>query len=1298
MSLLAGQFRFGGRAVVTVADSALPTILTEEQWNARQISLQGVLTANRVVRAPLRPGWDWDFINDCTGGFSVTVEGATGDGVSLEAGDTQRVITDGVDFFSGGGGSSGGAGGVDQYAALRALTPGVSSVSTVGKAGTVRAGGGQFGWDEDAILSPEGLNDNGGTHIKPDSIADGDPGRWVRVIDGRVNAAWFGLWADDLPGHDDGPRLQAALDFCRIDGKELYIPPAPFKYPLWVTGTVYAGGDVVATTEGHYFRCTNVSPAASTVEPGHPARRQQVALTQTIGGCSWELIGGARYRLETQLQWHDASIGHRPHPHRFAMGPRITGAGKHKTILNNQTGKAAISVDGTNLGAQFYTFFDGGYVRSLAVDSIPRDQSTIGFDCCGWWHGLFEDVVVINQGAHGWRFISAALAPGIDGDSCFGMTIRRSNAYFCGGDYGVLARPDQVLGGAGPSTSLGTSILYGWGFYFDCVDGNNSMGGTTFDTTWAYECVGGGAYVKGVVKMRLSDFTALGCGADLATLAPSGRMRLPISRLAAGIRIADGVAGGGFVRGLTMLRGEMQGNANANLAIEGGVMFTIDSGRWLTDDLDGFYCMPWANILLEDALLGGMENIQIKGGMVRSIWQYPTYALWNVATSYTNGTGVSNSDGRYYTRTGGTGSGGSEPTHTSGTSGNWIYAGIMSPAKPWWKTGKSYANAACVTNNTTRFFYKNISGVTGTSGATEPNHTVPEWVGSVYYDAGDHVVTVDGNHYTAIAAGTATATKPTHTSGAGGTNWTWVESIADTTSGTIVWAFQGPGGFDLDGVQRGLAHIRVGANARGTVIGAQTFMPWMPVAYSGAATSTIHKKLVVASSAVGLDYRENIGEVANSRGLVQTSITTTPVTYTPDSSSVAYHRFSLTGSASALTIAAPSHDLQSPITFEFVNGSNPVTLTFASAYYPNGGHTYTMEPNVIRKGTFMPTGGQWVLVGAWVESHNTMQGRASVNLVSGTQKDIGLTENNRETIDFVVSSDTTGTGNRAFVPPNRNKRYTVRNTSNKDRLYMHAGTIATATASQQIRAQMADSIRQWFNNGTSWLCQTTPETKEGWTVTDVVAARAIAAMDRATTFRPVRGGSVTGLWLRMKAALTAGTITATVYINGKATTLTLTMAGAMSTVHARGGSIVGGVFKKPPVATISGTPDATVLGLIIRCTTGGANGTFVYEWSIDDGANWTTGVTSNLTPGTVEALGGGLSVAFAAGTATDTTDATATSVRTVWTSSPVFLAATQAVEISQFLPGDRVEVWCSTSAGFLPSGSIDLEAGIEVQY
>ena len=83
------------------------TMLTVAHAGYGQLRLSGVLTANKSVIFPSGKSGKWVIYNDTTGGFSITMKTASGDGVTINQGQKKLVTTDGTNFYDVAGGGGG---------------------------------------------------------------------------------------------------------------------------------------------------------------------------------------------------------------------------------------------------------------------------------------------------------------------------------------------------------------------------------------------------------------------------------------------------------------------------------------------------------------------------------------------------------------------------------------------------------------------------------------------------------------------------------------------------------------------------------------------------------------------------------------------------------------------------------------------------------------------------------------------------------------------------------------------------------------------------------------------------------------------------------------------------------------------------------------------------------------------------------------------------------------------------------------------------------------------------------------
>lgn len=86
-----------GRLALAMSDAN--TTLTNVQYNNRHLTFTGTLTAGRNIVVPLTDGAEWVIYNNTTGGFAVTVIGATGTGIAVAATKTAIVRCDGTNIL-----------------------------------------------------------------------------------------------------------------------------------------------------------------------------------------------------------------------------------------------------------------------------------------------------------------------------------------------------------------------------------------------------------------------------------------------------------------------------------------------------------------------------------------------------------------------------------------------------------------------------------------------------------------------------------------------------------------------------------------------------------------------------------------------------------------------------------------------------------------------------------------------------------------------------------------------------------------------------------------------------------------------------------------------------------------------------------------------------------------------------------------------------------------------------------------------------------------------------------------------
>lgn len=86
-----------GRLALAMSDAN--TTLTNVQYNNRTLSFTGTLTAGRNIVVPLTDGAEWVIYNNTTGGFALTVIGASGTGIAVAATKTAIVRCDGTNIL-----------------------------------------------------------------------------------------------------------------------------------------------------------------------------------------------------------------------------------------------------------------------------------------------------------------------------------------------------------------------------------------------------------------------------------------------------------------------------------------------------------------------------------------------------------------------------------------------------------------------------------------------------------------------------------------------------------------------------------------------------------------------------------------------------------------------------------------------------------------------------------------------------------------------------------------------------------------------------------------------------------------------------------------------------------------------------------------------------------------------------------------------------------------------------------------------------------------------------------------------
>src|SRR5262249_51625112 len=130
--------------------------------------------------------------------------------------------------------------------------------------------------------------DDGGTIIRPNNLASGSAGRWVRIYSGAINVRWFGA---GLGGADDAPVIQRAIETAIHSGSygtTVYLPAGNYhiRQPIYIetSDATYQGWIAVRITgDGKFNTHIFMSGAYSTAfifgglsqasNPGGPATR-----------------------------------------------------------------------------------------------------------------------------------------------------------------------------------------------------------------------------------------------------------------------------------------------------------------------------------------------------------------------------------------------------------------------------------------------------------------------------------------------------------------------------------------------------------------------------------------------------------------------------------------------------------------------------------------------------------------------------------------------------------------------------------------------------------------------------------------------------------------------------------------------------------------------------------------------------------------------------------------------------------------------------------------------------------------
>lgn len=130
-------------------------------------------------------------------------------------------------------------------------------------------GGGIFRW-----VANSNVPDDNGVYVRPDSVPEGQPGRFVRVFSGEIDVCWFGARGDDEV--DDTPAFQAAIDWSAARGGGVVrVPPGAYicnnvllKNGVTLSSTAAAYGYGPGKIFGAALRCTHPGFCLDTAEKG----------------------------------------------------------------------------------------------------------------------------------------------------------------------------------------------------------------------------------------------------------------------------------------------------------------------------------------------------------------------------------------------------------------------------------------------------------------------------------------------------------------------------------------------------------------------------------------------------------------------------------------------------------------------------------------------------------------------------------------------------------------------------------------------------------------------------------------------------------------------------------------------------------------------------------------------------------------------------------------------------------------------------------------------------------------------
>jgi len=247
---------------------------------------------------------------------------------------------------------------VETIGELRALEAGaVACLTLLGYHARGDGGGGSFFWDSsfnlDLSLFPGG--EDGGTVIRPNTLAPSKPGRWRRIFAGPISVRWFGAKGGGGPD-DDTPAIIAAGNALQAaGGGTLYFPPG--NYFIYKNGISYTQSPV---------ELSNISGvkiegwgATITIDPAR----------------SWTGASGAFIRA---VNVHDL----------FIAGFFVNGAFTSATIATGiPNGPTAVVIQGDCKGLTIPYFRANGIVAPVVFTAPTTDTGSTNI-----WMGTIESV------------------------------------------------------------------------------------------------------------------------------------------------------------------------------------------------------------------------------------------------------------------------------------------------------------------------------------------------------------------------------------------------------------------------------------------------------------------------------------------------------------------------------------------------------------------------------------------------------------------------------------------------------------------------------------------------------------------------------------------------------------------------------------------------------------------------------------------------------------------------------------------------------------------------------------------